>query len=141
MVRAMPAPVTTAPATARRREVADRSTATSRSAARGATREARTAGARLATSVTTTPTARAIATVLVSRASGEAGVVSPMASIRASRPRASPMPAAMPPTEASRPTASASAVTEPSTWTRDAPSARRSADSRVRWATRIEKVL
>src|SRR5215216_6718708 len=71
----------------------------SRSAASGATREARTAGARLATRVTTTPTARAIATVLASRANGEAGVVRPMASMRASRPNASPMAAAMPPTE------------------------------------------
>jgi len=36
---------------------------------------------------------------------------------------------------------SASPVTERSTWPRDAPNARRRADSRVRWATRIEKVL
>ena len=35
----------------------------------------------------------------------------------------------------------ASPTTEVSTWRREAPSARSSADSRLRWATRIENVL
>ena len=52
-----------------------------------------------------------------------------------------PMPAAKPMAVASTPTASASAATVSTTWRRDAPTARISADSRVRWATRIENVL
>ncbi len=48
---------------------------------------------------------------------------------------------AMPIAEATKPTTSASTTTEVTTWRRDAPSARNRADSRVRWATRIEKVL
>ena len=57
-------------------------------------------------------------------------------------PLASPTPArqaeARRPT---RPTRIASSSTEPSTWPRLAPTARSRASSRVRWATRIEKVL
>ena len=64
-----------------------------------------------------------------------------MAPISASSPEARPMPATMPIAEASTPTSSASAVTDRSTWPREAPRARSRADSRVRWATRIEKVL
>jgi hypothetical protein len=51
------------------------------------------------------------------------------------------MPPRSPTAEATMPTAIDSAITERTTWRRLAPRARSSADSRVRWATRIEKVL
>ena len=53
-----PAPAISRPRTARSLEAPERSTATSRSAASGATREARIAGVTLATSVVSTPTRR-----------------------------------------------------------------------------------
>ncbi len=81
-------------------------------AASGAVRAARSAGARLAASVTITPTATAVTTVLPLTTSDEAGMVSPMALMSASRPEARPSPTTMPPTEASRPTASDSTATD-----------------------------
>ena len=51
------------------------------------------------------------------------------------------MPAPNPIAVATTPTTSASAATPTTIWRRDAPMARSSADSRVRWATRIENVL
>ena len=51
------------------------------------------------------------------------------------------MPSPRPSTDAMAPTTAASATTEASTWRRLAPRARSSASSRVRCATRIEKVL
>ena len=50
-------------------------------------------------------------------------------------------PAARPRAEATTPTATASTITDRSTWPRPAPRARSSAAWRVRWATMIEKVL
>ena len=47
----------------------------------------------------------------------------------------------MPAAEATSPTTTASASTEAMRWERLAPSARSRPSSRVRWATRIEKVL
>ena len=70
-----------------------------------------------------------------------AGMSIPMVSSSTFRPDATPMPAARPTTEAMSPTTTASSSTEPSTWRRLAPMARRSAMSRPRWATRIEKEL
>ncbi len=139
--RPTPAAVSAAPAAARSRELADRSTAASRRAASGAVRAARTAGPRLASSVTTTPTTAAVTTLAVPTTSCDVGMAMPAASIRAMRPVARPMPAAIPAADATIPVASASTVIDRSTWPREAPSARSSADSRVRWATRIEKVL
>ena len=65
----------------------------------------------------------------------------PLASINAFRPTARPYPTASPTMEATAPIVSASTTTEASTWRRDAPMARSSADSRLRWAMRIENVL
>ena len=52
-----------------------------------------------------------------------------------------PIPATIPTTEANRPTRSASTTTDVITCAGEAPSARSSASSRVRWATMIENVL
>ena len=52
-----------------------------------------------------------------------------------------PKPAATPSSDPTRPTMTASMTTEPVSWPRDAPSARSSANSLVRWATSMEKVL
>ena len=138
---AMPAAAIKVPATARTTEVAERSTATSRSAASGATRDALSAGVMLATSVVTTPTAAAMTIVSTPRTSPAVGRSRPAPSIRASRPVARPSPMPMPMAEATIPMASASPVTDVRIWRREAPIARSSADSRVRWATRIENVL
>ena len=56
-------------------------------------------------------------------------------------PTASTKPSPMPTTEPIRPTTDASSSTERATCRRLAPIARSSASSRLRWATRIEKVL
>ena len=65
----------------------------------------------------------------------------PSALSRPSRPAAMAIPAASPMAEAMTPTATASAITEPSTWRLLAPSARSRPFSRVRCATVIENVL
>ena len=65
----------------------------------------------------------------------------PNADSNACRPRAITTPAASPITEANTPTSAASVRTDARTWPRLAPSARRSASSRVRWAVMIENVL
>ncbi len=54
---------------------------------------------------------------------------------------ANPIPATSPMIDAVTPTASASPSTLRSTWRRIAPSVRSIANSRMRWATVIEKVL
>ena len=64
-----------------------------------------------------------------------------MTSKSAVSPRARPMPAAIPISEASTPIASDSTITERSTCRRLAPSVRSVASSRVRWAMVIERVL
>ncbi len=56
-------------------------------------------------------------------------------------PTASTNPTPMPMADPMSPTTAASASTDRATWRRLAPMARRSASSRLRWATRIEKVL
>ena len=141
MTVAMPAAAMRVPATARTTEVAERSTATSRSAASGATRDALSAGVMLATSVVTTPTAAAMTIVSTPRTSPAVGRSRPAPPIRASSPVARPSPTPMPIAEATIPMASASPVTDVRICRREAPIARSSADSRVRWATRIENVL
>ena len=57
------------------------------------------------------------------------------------KPYDRPQPRRMPTAEPTRPTTTASTITDPRIWRRPAPTARRSASSRVRWATTIEKVL
>ena len=80
------------PATRRHRDDAERSTATSRSAASGATREARTAGARDASSVIRIPTSGAMTSVDIRTVRPPAGSAKPNASNSAFRPWASTKP-------------------------------------------------
>ena len=138
---AMPAAVTTPPMTARRTERPERSTATSRMAATGATFAARRAGTMAATRVTTVPTATQMATVEPDTTSPPAGRSSPKLSSRARRPTAAPMPSATPRPDANRPVTSASSLVARAIWRRLAPMARSMAVSLVRWATVMEKVF
>ena len=111
-------------------DVAVRSTATSRSAASGATRDARTAGASEANRVTASPTSGAMTRVAVLIVSPPAGRANPKALNSALMPWASPRPAARPTTDATTPTSRASPIIVASTWRRSAPTARSSADER-----------
>ena len=99
------------------------------------------AGNIVATRVTSMPTANAQTTVLALSVSAPVGTPKPNASNAERRPAASPTPASRPRTDATNPIASASSPTDQSTCPRDAPIARSSADSRVRWAMMIENVL
>ena len=144
------APVTTAttppasinePATRRHRDDAERSTATSRSAASGATREARTAGASDASSVIRIPTSGAMTSVVVLIVRPPAGSANPNASNSAFKPWASAKPRPRPTAEATTPTTIDSPASDQNTWRRSAPIARSSADDRWRWAAMIENVL
>ena len=144
------APVTTAttppasitePATRRHRDDAERSTATSRSAASGATREARTAGASDASSVIRIPTSGAMTSVVVRIVRPPAGSANPNASNSAFRPWASAKPRPRPAAEATTPTTIDSPASDQNTWRRSAPIALSSADDRCRWAAMIENVL
>jgi hypothetical protein len=65
----------------------------------------------------------------------------PKAPISSISPKASPMPAARPKVDPTRPRSTASVSTERRTWRRSAPSARNRPSSRVRWAMSMEKVL
>jgi len=56
-------------------------------------------------------------------------------------PTAAPIPPATPPSDPSVAIAAASALTLQRIWRRDAPSVRSSPNSRIRWATVIEKML
>ena len=114
------------------------SVAPSRTAAIGGTRVARSAGRRLASSVTRMPTSIATITVRVAKTSPLFGSVKPTASKSLNSPFASPSPRNSPTIEASMPTTSASTTIELSTWRRVAPSVRSVANSRVRCAIVIE---
>ena len=138
---AMPRPVSTMPPISRLFEAEVESTADSRSAASGAMREARRAGRKLASSVEPTPTTMAMTTVLVAITTPSKPRSKPALSMIALSPTASPYPTARPASDAMVPITIASPTTEVSTWRREAPSARSSADSRLRWAMRIENVL
>ena len=111
------------------------------SASSGATRVARRAGPRAATTVVSTPTATAIAIAPRSRLSPEVGSEKPIASNSPLISSTKPNPPAIPRIEASTPTSAASTRTAVSTWREEAPRVRSIANSRVRWATVIENVL
>ena len=118
------------------------STATSRSAASGGTRDARIAGNTVARSVTTMPTSeRGDHRARLHRDRAGRDAESERVEQRRGGPTARPMPASRPRIDASNPIASDSSAIDASTWRRDAPIARSSADSRVRCAIRIENVL
>jgi hypothetical protein len=140
-VRAMPTPARIAPATTRGAEGEVRSTATSRSAARGGTRDVLIAGMIPASSVTTRPTTTDTRMAPPVTTRPPAGRANPAASNSPLSSPATAMPPASPTSDATTPTTRASITTETSTWRREAPMARSRAAVRVRWATMIEKVL
>ena len=91
--------------------------------------------------MTPMPTISAMAIVRGASTSPVRGIPKPTASKSAFRTLAKPIPARIPSPDARAPIASASLTTTPSTCRRVAPSARSIANSRIRWATVIEKVL
>ena len=100
------------------------------------------AGLSAATIVVNTPTAIAIATVEASSARPEVGSSKPIALNRPSISSTKPKPPAIPSSDAeSRPTSAASIRTAAITRRLEAPSVRSIANSRILWATVIEKVL
>ena len=133
--------VTAAIAGAKRASAERGSFAPSRTAAIGGTRVARRAGESPATSVTRVPTSSETTIVRVAKTVSVWGRSRLSATNSSFRPTARPRPANSPITDASRPMTSASTITEPSTWRRDAPIVRSVANSRVRCATVIDNVL
>ena len=113
----------------------------SRSACTGAIRPVRRAGSQAATIVTSTPTTYAATTVRGAKTSGCPDRSSPNRANRERIPIASSTPSARPVVEPSSPSTNASSSTDQVTCRFEAPSARSSASSRLRCATRIENVL
>ncbi len=111
----------------------------SRIAATGGIFAARRAGKYADSTVTTMPTVYAHRTGVAVNTSG-ADVSEPL-KISACSSCARPTPRPRPIVEPRMPTATASPITAPVTCRREAPTARSSASSLVRWATSIEKVL
>ena len=137
---ANPPRVSVRPRTGTRRGPDSDTGAGGRRAARGGTRVAARAGTTAASRVTATPATRGRA-----RSRGVMpNSVSPKvvaAAARRTPTAAIPIPRATPPREATRPSTAASARTVRSTWPRVAPTVRRRASCRVRWAVRMENVL
>ena len=133
--------MTAIPAIARRLLRPERSTATSRNAAIGATLLARRAGNTAETTLTSVPATSEMITVPLEITTDPDGRSMPIADIIDASPAATPTPASRPVTEAIKPTASASTSTDDITCLRPAPIARNIAISLVRWATRIENEL
>lgn len=129
------------PETARLTDRCDRSELTSRKAAIGATRPARSAGANADTSVTRAPTTTDVTMVDAAITIGPLGMLTPTWAISARSANDIPTPATRPVATAAAATASASMSTDRMTCARLAPIARSRARSRVRWATTIENVL
>ncbi len=139
---AIPIPVTIVPVIARdtverRRLVMRRSPI----AAIGGVRAARIAGTIAASNVTPTPTTAHASMVRFSTTNARSGTGTPTPGRSQSNSLPSPTPSANPAPDATSPMISASISTDPTTCPPDAPIARRSPNSRVRWATRIVNVL
>ena len=117
------------------------SVAPSRTAAIGGTRVARMAGKSPAASVTRTPTSIDTMTVRSAKTRSAVGSSKPNVPKSAWIPSARRRPKARPKSDATMPMTSDSRMTEASTCRRDAPIVRKVANSRVRCATVIEKVL
>ncbi len=116
-------------------------TAPSRRPVTGGTRVARMAGISAASTARPVPSTSAVMIVRLSTTVPSLG--NPISSASNNRPitGAKAMPASRPSTEAKTPIANASTTTEVMIWRRLAPRVRSIANSRVRWATVIEKVL
>ena len=87
------------------------------------------------------PVANAATTVRGARMSGWSAMSRPNVSTSARIPIATTTPKPRPSVEPTTPTANASSCTERITCFLEAPRARSKASSRLRWATRMEKVL
>ena len=116
-------------------------TAPSRTAAIGSIRVARIAGRRLASTAIRVPMPRLTTIVRIEKTSPPLGRSMPSDSRSDIRPTAIPSPRKSPITEPTRPIASDSRMTDPSTCRREAPSVRSVASSRIRCATVIASVL
>ena len=116
-------------------------TAWLRMAARGATLVALRAGRMAATTVTASPVATPIRTVAGVRPNDAGASSAPRLARSWRRPSATPKPAPRPSSDDSRPSTAASPSTVRKTWPRAAPTQRSSASCRLRWATRMVKVL
>ncbi len=139
--RATPSTVMMPPRVKRRRKGTSSSVCWADTAATGAIRTARRAGLMAATSVTPTPTTMHTMTVRASNTRGPDGSVTPKPLSSFSRPMAASTPRPRPISDETSPTMAASPRTERKTWRRLAPTMRRSASSRVRWPTVMEKVF
>ncbi len=113
----------------------------SRIACTGEIRDVRRAGRYAAVIVTITPTAYAARKLRGRNTSDCPDRSSPKVANRARSARASRMPRPAPTVAPSTPSTSASSCTDRTICFFDAPRARSRASSRLRWATRIEKVL
>ena len=136
-----PASIITTPATSRRRSDDSGIATSSRIAWMGAIRPVRCAGSHAAARVTTMPTTYAASTVRGARISDCPDRSRPKRPKRVRIAIASRIPSPRPMVEPTAPSTRASTITIRVTWRLLAPRARSSASSRLRWATRIEKVL
>ena len=130
-----------APTTARRRSDRSGSVTSSRSASTGGTSAARRAGSAAARTLTSVPTSTDTTSVNPSSGTRPVSCMPTAAQHRAQdapRARARPRRRAPRPTT---PTIAACSTIEENTCSGDAPTARSSASSRVRWRTHMEKVL
>ena len=113
----------------------------SRTAAIGGMRVARRAGMSPAAIVTPTPTISETMMVLGAKTSPSLGRSALSALKSAFRPAASPRPRKRPMREATRPMTKASVITDQRICLREPPIVRIVANSRIRWATVMEKML
>ena len=138
---ATPASPRTTPATNRRCTEVSFIATSSRIACTGAIRAVRRAGSQAAAMVTATPTTYAATTVRGARIRDCPDRSRPKLANNARIPIARSTPRPSPMVEPSTPSTKASISTDRVTWRLVAPSARSSASSRLRCATRIENVL
>ena len=136
----MPATSNSPPSTLRTRSEEPAADSVVRMASTGFTAPARRAGAHADTMVTTAPKSSGTTTALTLRPRPPPMGMS-LASKTALMIATRPIPATTPTAEPTSPTMKASVTTERVIWPREAPSARRSANSLVRWATIMEKVF
>ena len=138
---ATPAASTAAPATVRALSEPRAPAADALIAATGGTEPARRAGAHAESTVTRTPTTTGTTSPVAVMPSPPPTPSTPRADIAATMRATSPMPSPTPSAEPTRPSTTASPTTEPVICRLEAPSARNSANSRVRCETVMAKVL
>ena len=136
-----PATSSTAPMTVRTLNGTATDWSPERIACTGWTRPARRAGTQALRTVTTIPMPSGTRMLAASNPRPASGKPKPAAVMAHMISSTSPTPTRMPTAEPSTATSAASTMTEPLSWGRDMPRARSRANSRVRWATIMEKVL